>query len=137
MSAAPGCWGRTLLFHGHSYPLVIGGMSFGATIVCQRPGERAYYHLRAPADVEGIYSAIGAGVAVTGGVRLQNARGVVLELSGARVGVESSVAMSGVTVRLRQPGVAAARWQLVYLAVHRRLEFFREIAHAQESRASF
>ena len=39
-------------------------------------------------------------VAGGGGLRLQNAKGVVLELAGARVGVELSVAFSGVTVRL-------------------------------------
>ena len=59
--------------------------------------------MRTPEDIEGTYSAIGAGGAVVagdGGLRLQNAKGVVLELAGARVGVEPSVAFSGVTVRL-------------------------------------
>jgi hypothetical protein len=35
------------------------------------------------------------------GIRLQNARGVVLELHGTRVGVDLSVAVSGVEVRIR------------------------------------
>jgi hypothetical protein len=95
----------TLILHGHSYPLVIGGMSFGATIGLSTAHLRGHaYHVRTPQDIEGTYSAIGAGGAVVaggGGVRLQNAKGVVLELAGARVGVELSVAMSGVTVRLR------------------------------------
>jgi len=57
-----------------------------------------------PADIEGTYTAIGSGAAVAvggGGVRLRNAKGVVLELAGARVGIELSIAFSGVTVRLR------------------------------------
>jgi hypothetical protein len=61
-------------------------------------------YMRTPRDIEGTYSAIGASGAVAagaGGVRLQNANGVVLELAGARVGVELSVALSGVTVSLR------------------------------------
>jgi hypothetical protein len=95
----------TLIFHGHSYPLVIGGMSFGATIGLSTAHLRGHaYHMRTPEDIEGTYSAIGAGGAVVaggGGVRLRNAKGVVLELAGARVGVELSIAMSGVTVRLR------------------------------------
>jgi hypothetical protein len=94
-----------LIFHGHSYPLVIGGMSFGATIGLSTARLRGHaYHMRTPEDIEGTYSAIGAGGAVVaggGGVRLRNAKGVVVELAGARVGVELSVAMSGVTVRLR------------------------------------
>lgn len=36
-----------------------------------------------------------------GGVRLQNAKGVVLELSGVKVGAELPAAASGVEVRLR------------------------------------
>jgi hypothetical protein len=95
----------TLIFHGHSYPLIIGGMSFGATIGLSTAHLRGHaYYMRTPEDIEGTYSAIGAGAAVVaggGGVRLQNAKGAVLELSGARAGVELSVAMSGVTVRLR------------------------------------
>jgi hypothetical protein len=95
----------TLIFHGHSYPLVISGMSFGATIGLSTARLRGHaYHMRTPEDIEGTYSAIGAGAAVAaggGGVRLRNAKGVVLELAGPRVGVELSVAMGGVTVRLR------------------------------------
>jgi hypothetical protein len=36
-----------------------------------------------------------------GAVRLRNAKGVVLELSGPRAGVELAIAKSGVVVRLR------------------------------------
>jgi hypothetical protein len=95
----------TLIFHGHSYPLIIGGMSFGATIGLSTAYLRGHaYHMRTPEDIEGTYSAIGTGAAVVaghGGVRLQNVKGVVLRLAGARVGVELSIASSGVTIRLR------------------------------------
>ena len=94
-----------MILHSHSYPLIISGMSFGATIGLSTVDLRGHaYHMQTPQDIEGTYSAIGAGAALAagaGGVRLQNAKGVVLELAGARVGVELSVAMSGVTVRLR------------------------------------
>jgi hypothetical protein len=36
-----------------------------------------------------------------GGVQLRNANGVVLQLSGPRVGVELSAAVAGVTIRLK------------------------------------
>ena len=95
----------TLILHGHSYPLIIGGMSFGATIGLSTAYLRGHaYHMRTPEDIEGTYSAIGTGAAVVaghGGVRLQNVKGVVLRLAGARVGVELSIASSGVTIRLR------------------------------------
>ena len=95
----------TLIFHGHSYRLIIGGMSFGATIGLSTAYLRGHaYHMRTPEDIVGTYSAIGTGAAVVaggGGVRLQNIKGVVLRLAGARVGVELSMALSGVTIRLR------------------------------------
>ena len=52
----------TLILHGHSYPLVIGGMSFGATIGLSTAHLRGHaYHMRTSEDIEGTYSAIGAG----------------------------------------------------------------------------
>ena len=95
----------TLVFRGRQYPLQISGMSFGATIGASTNDFRGHaYHMHAPSDIEGTYSAIGAGAAVAGGaggVRLQNAKGVVLELTGVKVGAELSAAVSGVEVRLR------------------------------------
>ncbi|HEY6832474.1 MAG TPA: hypothetical protein VI251_08285 [Pseudolabrys sp.] len=94
-----------LRFHGRSYPFRIGGMSFGATIGASSTDliGRAY-NLRTASDLVGTYTSIGAGVAVAGGagsVRLQNAKGVVLELRGRRVGFEFSVAMGGVEISMR------------------------------------
>jgi len=95
----------TLVFRGKQYPLQISGMSFGATIGASTTDLRGHaYHMHAPSDIEGVYSAIGAGAAIAGGaggVRLQNAKGVVLELTGVKVGAELSAAVSGVEVRLR------------------------------------
>jgi hypothetical protein len=94
-----------LTFRGHHYPFAVSGMSFGATIgasTTQLVGRAL--HMNAPGDIAGTYSAIGAGVAVAGGaggVALQNARGVVLELHGVKVGVELSAAIGGVTVTMQ------------------------------------
>jgi len=94
-----------LTFRGHHYPFTVSGMSIGATIgasTTQLAGRALNMH--APGDIAGSYSAIGAGAAVAGGaggVALQNARGVVLELHGVKVGVELSAAVGGVTITLR------------------------------------
>jgi hypothetical protein len=94
-----------LTFRGHQYPFTASGMSFGATIgasTTELVGRAR--HLRSPSDLAGTYSAIGAGVAVAGGgagVALQNARGVVLELQGVRVGLQLSAAVGGVTITMR------------------------------------
>ena len=94
-----------LILHGRRYPFTVSGMSVGFTIGASttRLDGRAL-NLRGPASIEGTYSAIGAGAAVAagaGGVQLRNANGVVLQLSGPRVGAEVSAAVGGVTVRLR------------------------------------
>lgn len=94
-----------LTFHGRKYPLSIGGVSLGATIGASRSEYvgRAL-HLRSPADIQGTYSAIGAGgafAAGAGGATLQNANGVVLQLSGRKVGFEVSAAISGMEIRLK------------------------------------
>jgi hypothetical protein len=94
-----------LVLRGRRYPFTVSGMSVGFTIGASssRLVGRALY-LRGPASIEGTYSAIGAGAAVAagaGGVQLQNANGVILQLSGPRVGAEVSAAVGGVTVRLK------------------------------------
>jgi hypothetical protein len=94
-----------LTLRGKHYPFTVSGMSVGFTIGASTTKlvGRAL-NLRGPASIEGTYSAVGAGGAVVaggGGVQLQNANGVILQLSGPKVGAELSAAVGGVTVRLR------------------------------------
>ena len=94
-----------LIFRGHRYPFTVSGMSVGFTIGASTTKlvGRAL-NLRGPASIEGSYSAIGAGGAVAagaGGVQLQNVNGVILQLSGPKVGAELSAAVGGVTIRLK------------------------------------
>jgi hypothetical protein len=97
--------GRGVLnYQGRRYPLTVSGMSVGATIgasTTQLVGTAS--NLRQPSDIEGVYSALGGGVAVAGGVasvRLQNAKGVILSLRGRKVGLELSVNVSGAEIRM-------------------------------------
>jgi hypothetical protein len=94
-----------LILRGNRYPFTVSGMSVGFTIGASTAKfvGRAL-HLRGPASIEGTYSAIGAGGALAGGaggVQLQNPNGVILQLSGPKVGVELSAAVAGVTIRLK------------------------------------
>lgn len=95
----------TLFYGGRTYPLVIAGVSLGATIGASKAdlvGE--VYNLRSPADIEGTYSATGAGIAVAGGERaaeLQNSRGVVLKVRGKQIGLEFSLDLSGMQISLK------------------------------------
>jgi hypothetical protein len=95
----------TLVFKGRRYPLSVGGLSIGATIGASKASltGRAL-NLRQASDIAGTYSAVGGGVAVAGGVsaiRLQNARGVVLDLRGRNIGLEFNANVSGVEISLR------------------------------------
>src|ERR1700724_3108200 len=83
-----------LVFRGKRYPFTVSGMSVGFTIGASTTKfvGRAL-NLRGPASIEGTYGTIGAGAAVAagaGGVQLQNGNGVVLQLSGPKVGAEVS-----------------------------------------------
>ena len=94
-----------LIFRGKRYPFTVSGMSLGATIGASTTKfvGRAL-NLKGPGSIEGNYSALGAGGAFAGGgggVQLQNSNGVILQLSGPKVGLELSAAVSGVTIRLK------------------------------------
>jgi hypothetical protein len=94
-----------LTFQGKRYPFSVGGLSLGVTVgVSSAEFRGRALNLRQASDLAGTYTAIGGGAAVAGGggaVRLQNSRGVVLELQGRRVGFEFSVAVSGATITMR------------------------------------
>jgi hypothetical protein len=94
-----------LVLRGKRYPFTVSGMSVGFTIGASTTKlvGRAL-NLRGPASIEGAYGVIGAGGAVAagaGGVQLQNGNGVILQLSGPKVGAEVSAAVGGVTIRLK------------------------------------
>jgi hypothetical protein len=95
-----------LILRGNRYPFTVSGMSVGFTIGASTTKfvGRAL-NLKGPASIEGSYAAGGAGGAVAAGagaVQLQNGNGVILQLSGPKVGAEVSAAVGGVTIRLKR-----------------------------------
>jgi hypothetical protein len=94
-----------LVLRGKHYPFAVSGMSVGFTIGASTTKLVGHaLNLKGPASIEGSYGVIGAGGAVAagaGGVQLQNANGVILQLSGPKVGAEVSAAVGGVTIRLK------------------------------------
>ena len=94
-----------LVLHGKRYPFTVSGMSVGFTIGASTTKlvGRAL-NLRGPESLEGSYAVGGAGGAIAAGagaVQLQNGNGVILQLSGPKVGAELSAAVGGVTIRLK------------------------------------
>ena len=95
----------TLMFHGRRYPLSIGGVSWGFTFGASATdffGEVS--NIRRPSDVNGVYGAAGAGVAVgpgAGGIVLANQNGAVLTLSGRQMGLIVAADLNGLVITLR------------------------------------
>ena len=95
----------TLTFAGKSYPLAVGGLSAGLVFggsATDFVGTAS--NLRRASDIQGVYSALGAGAAIAGGarvIRMRNANGVVLALRGKQVGLMANLDLSGMTIALR------------------------------------
>lgn len=94
----------TLQFQGRRHALSIAGVSVGATAGISKAelvGEvRNLHHL---ADIEGTYSAPQAGIALGGGekiTRLENSKGVVLNVRGKQMGIEVAVDLNGMQISL-------------------------------------
>ncbi|MDH6263159.1 hypothetical protein [Bradyrhizobium sp. BR13661] len=94
-----------LVYRGHKYPFTVSGMSVGFTIGASTTKFVGHaYNMKGPASIEGSYAAGGAGGAVAAGagaVQLQNGNGVILQLTGPKVGAEVSAAVGGVTIKLK------------------------------------
>jgi lipid-binding SYLF domain-containing protein len=96
----------TLKLAGKSYPVEIGGVSLGATIGFSKAeliGE--VLNIKQPSDIEGVYTAGQAGVAVAGGSKvaeLKNSKGVVLKVKGKQIGLEFSLDLSGMEIKLKK-----------------------------------
>jgi hypothetical protein len=92
-----------LTFRHRNYPFTVQGLSVGLTAgasINKLVGRAEF--ISELADFAGTYSVVGAGGALVGGVggvQLRNDKGVILQLAGAKVGVELSAAVGGVTVR--------------------------------------
>jgi len=94
-----------LTFQGHSYPLAIGGLSYGFTF----GASETHFHgtvsnIRRASDVAGVYAQGGAGAAVLKGAQavvLTNQNGAVLTLAGEQNGLIVSLDLSGLALSLR------------------------------------
>lgn len=93
-----------LSFRGRTYGLSTGGIDYGLVF----GGSKTYLsgrvrRIRRASDIEGVYVAGGAGIAVGRGARaiiLTNDKGAVLELSGRQVGLIANLDLSGLAITL-------------------------------------
>jgi lipid-binding SYLF domain-containing protein len=95
-----------LVFRDEIYPFRIGGISGGLTFggsSTDLVGTARNMHQ--PSDIEGVYTALGAGIAIVGGARaiqMTNAKGVVLTLEGKQLGVAFDFDLSGMSVSIQK-----------------------------------
>lgn len=94
-----------LTYQGRSYPLSIGGLSYGFTFGASETHFRGTVsNIQRPSDVSGVYAQGGAGAAVGRGAQaivLTNQRGAVLALSGEQDGLIVSLDLSGLALSLK------------------------------------
>jgi len=92
-----------LHYHGHNYRLTIGGVGVGTIGVAGADLVGAAYNLHHPWDIAGTYGAASASGSFVGGAkvaRLQNEKGVILELHGVQAGFEVTLGLGGMTIAL-------------------------------------
>ena len=94
-----------LNFHGQSYPLSIGGLSYGFTFgASETRFHGVVSNIRRPSDVNGVYGQGGAGAAIIKGAQgivLANQSGAVLSLAGEQTGLIVSADLSGLVLSLK------------------------------------
>jgi hypothetical protein len=96
----------TLSYRHRLYPFTVQGLSLGLTAGASinRLVGRASY-INKLDDFAGTYSAVGTGGALVGGlggVQLRNGKGVVINLQGAKGGIEVSANITKVVITLDQ-----------------------------------
>jgi lipid-binding SYLF domain-containing protein len=94
-----------LNFHGRSYPLSVGGLSYGFTFgASETRFHGTVSNIRRPSDIAGVYGQAGVGAAVVRGAQavvLTNQNGAVLSLTGGQAGLIVSADLSGLALGLK------------------------------------
>jgi hypothetical protein len=101
-----GRWGGgSLRYHGHQYPLQVGGLSVGAIGVSSYDLSGQVYHLRRVSDIEGTYAALDASATAgtgAGVLDMTNGNGVEIRATARSTGLKLSLAPSGVVIKLKR-----------------------------------
>jgi hypothetical protein len=94
----------TFTYNGQTYRLSVGGVSVGTLGIATVNLTGTASNLRTATDIAGTYGASSAALAIIGGgrvARLQNEKGVVLEMQGVELGAEVSLSLGGMTIALQ------------------------------------
>ena len=97
-------WGSGVLsFAGQRYPFKVSGVSVGDVGISTARAVGTVYNLRNASDFPGNYMAVGAGIAVAGGMAgqtMQNQRGVIIDLYSVTQGVQLTIGPQGFSITM-------------------------------------
>jgi hypothetical protein len=98
--------GGVLHYQGQSHPFKIGGLGIGGVGISQIKAKGEVYSLDALADFPGVYGQVStgwaAGATKSGGMWLQNPKGVTLRLDTERDGLILTAGAEGVVIRMSE-----------------------------------
>jgi hypothetical protein len=98
-------WGSgTLVFEGKEYPVKVDGLTIVHVGASDYSASGIVYHLTKLSDIEGVYRAASAGVAVAGGATattMKNDHAVVIEMTATHTGINLQLGPEGVTITLK------------------------------------
>ena len=92
-----------LHYHGHVYPLDIGGLSVGAIGISSYDLHGEVFHLKQVSDIEGAYAAVDASATAgvgAGILDMTNGAGVEIRAQSSTAGLKLSLAPSGLVIKL-------------------------------------
>jgi hypothetical protein len=99
-------WGSgTLIFQGNRYPLKVSGLSVASVGVTNYTAAGSVEGLKAPQDINGVFTAVTAGGTLGGGGNIsamKNQNGVVIHLTSTTQGLSLSLAAEGLKITLAQ-----------------------------------
>ena len=98
-------WGSgDLVFQGKKYPLKIDGLSILHVGVSGYTASGDVYGLTQPSDIEGVYTAVSAGIAIAGGpsaTAMKNSKGVTIKMVSHHAGLNFSLGPKGMSIALQ------------------------------------
>jgi hypothetical protein len=99
-------WGSgTLIFQGKRYPLKVNGISLASVGVSEYTAAGSVTGLKAPQDIDGVFTAVAAGGTLGGGggvAAMRNQNGVVIQMTSTTQGLSLTLATAGVKVALAE-----------------------------------
>ena len=97
-------WGHgTLIFQGKRYALSVSGVSLASVGAVEYTAAGSVEGLKTPQDINGVFTAVGAGATLGGGgniAAMRNQNGVVIHLTSTTEGLSLSLAASGMKIAL-------------------------------------